>query len=1272
MMNNDNGLIYRNNTWTLRVEYLTLLGNGKLFEAEKDHDVGKKEEVTDMYIYTSKGVEKVSINTTMKDKKIEPSKNKRYQYLKDKITNVLKNQEKLKQNINEEGNLTRVYSTRENASGIDDTSDSRDLFFFDKSKNEISIVSSKQRGDEERQDNNESEIPTMEVTNVITPGEEFTQENPLFNKYEEEPSNNQLATKFITKKSKKCYVDADITDTLFIRSHIDDIIKGKKEKSMNSQTNRETCNQEMSEWECRNEDECSNIATFRTSPLHNKGHSRRIYKREKAEEDYVRIEDASLIHNDINSYENTSRVMNNDRNGEEDNLSSQLDILTSEIKKIKSKMKIINNKKHGKINTLNNKINILNNKLNDNNMNNLCNDISIANNKIDILINEKINKIYEQIIIYVNNLHDQLRKKCKEGIYSQLNPQLQNQIYRQINNIKMQVVNLHEQMNNHAYMQRSNKMFNQMHNHINNLSNQIGNQLYNQEKIEIPCQVENREAPHSRRSTEDQYTGHVRRKTGRHRRKEMEKHAEMSEEKHIEMCAEGYTELRDKRYMEIHPYYQMGNHVERKTDEHAENQTEERPSAGYQHSRSDVPTQYDREYNSEKMFLNVKNINKLENNWHMSDGSYEMPSECHAHRYSHSSKENHPSKYENGYACEGEDFYMVDGGHRDGHNVSNNTDNSLCVNEGGSAPSDETYSVHSKESQSGTHEMKGGSVKENEKKRKREKKIDKSTYNHYEQKKKLMELFGVNRKKGKNMLSYDSYKGKQLPMTNHQTFFNSGGSENEGFVNCRDVCSEEQANCGSNGPQSSGNNERENWEDGHDPQPSGIDEHGDWEDGNDTKPSGKDADGPYNDQKLLYLKHKLIQLNLYKMKKKKKDEKDRENFVVVEEKDTSKDVDNDFTNVTDEKSSFLQKKKIDCRRGVNKLKIITQDEYNSGNVKSNRTGNRKTKNIKNGVLHKLSDNDHTYEQHDDGDYKQEADYTYLYENNKKNDSFFKKKDNIKKGNDFLSMFKKLVPKKDEIQNVEKNQRSDNAYAGCHMSYISDMSDMSDLSHLSDTSDTGDASHTDEKSAHPRYQKRSEQERGEHADTHADKHADTNVDTHADTHADAHAHQTGVFFLVKEGKKYSNKRESRPHIYTTHKDDQFVTPPQGNAPSYHEDEEPKEERQKGGEEEKGEEVDVVNSKLDMHLDKGKKENKAKEDVKNVQLTNSFTIDQIYNYTVNYYSNINEGRKQGHPTNASSNPPLKNSKDMSVIDDYGSNKEFVKESLKKKYNFLSAKK
>ncbi|SCP06317.1 conserved Plasmodium protein, unknown function [Plasmodium ovale] len=1248
MMNNDNGLIYRNNTWTFRVEYLTLLGNGKLFEAEKDHDVEKKEEVTDMYIYTSKGVEKVSINTTMKDKKSEPSKSKRYQYLKDKITNVLKNQEKLKQNMNEDGNLTRVYATRANASGIDDTSDSRDLFFFDKSKNEISIVSSKQVGDEDRQNNNESEIPTMEVTNVITHGEEFTQENTLFNKYEEEPNNSQLTTNFITKKSKKCFVDADITDNLFIRSHIDDIIKEKKENSMNNQTNRETCNQEMSEWECRNKDECSNIATLHTSPSHNKGHSRGIYKREKAEEDYGRIEDVSLIHNDINPYEYTSRVTNNDRNEEEDNLSSQLDILTSEIKKIKNKMKIINNKKHGKINTLNNKINVLNNKLNDNNMNNLCNDISIANNKIDILINEKINKIYEQIIIYVNNLHDQLRKKCKEGIYSQLNPQLQNQIYRQINNIKMQVVNLHEQMNNHAYMQRSNKMFNQMNNHINNLSNQIENQLYNQEKIEIPCQVENREEPHSRRSTEDQYDGHVRRKTGRHRTKEMEKHSEMSEERHIEMRAEGYTELRDKKYMEIHPYYQMDKNIERKTDEHAKDQTKEHPSAGHQHNRSDAPTQYYREYNSEQNFLNVKNRNKLENNWHMSDGSYEMPSECHAHRYSHSSKENPPNKYENGYVCEEEDFYMVDGGHRDGRNVRNDMDNGLCANEACSVPSDETYSVRSKESRSYAHEMKGRNVKENEKKRKREKKIDKSTYNHYEQKKKLMELFGVNRKKGKNMLSYDSYNGKQLPMSNHQTFFNSGECENGGFVNCRDIISEEQANWGSNGPQSSGNDERGNWEDGHDLPPSGIDVHRDWEDGNDNKPCGKDADGPYNDQKLLYLKQKLIQLNLYKMKK--KDEKERGNSVMVEGKDTSKDVDNDFTNVADEKSSILQKKKIECRKGVNKLKIITQDEYDSGNVKSNRTGKSKTMYIKKGVWYKLSDTGHKHKQHDDGNYKQEADYTYLYENNKKNDSFFKKKDNIKKGNDFLSMFKKLVPKKDEIQNGEKNQHSDNAYAGCLMSYISDMSDMSDLSHLSDTSDTGDASHTNEKSEHPRYQKRAKKEHGEHADT--------------------HAHQTGFYFLVKEENKYSNKRESRPHIYTMHKDDKFVVPPQGNAPSYHE--EPKEGRQKGGEKEKGKEVDVVNSKLDMYLDKGKNENKAKEGVKNVQLTNSFTIDQIYNYTVNYYSNINEGRKQGHPTNASSNPPIKNSKDISVIDDYGSNKELVKESLKKKYNFLSAKK
>ncbi|SBT01676.1 hypothetical protein PMALA_082850, partial [Plasmodium malariae] len=144
-----------------RVEYLTLLGNGKLFENTKDQDEEKKNQVTDMYIYTSKGVEKVSINTSVKDKKKEENKNKRYQYLKDKITNVLKIQEKLKQNSTE-GNVLGQNVVQEgfdqggvllredglwNDLDIPGYTNAKDVITFDKSKNEINILSSKKSGE---------------------------------------------------------------------------------------------------------------------------------------------------------------------------------------------------------------------------------------------------------------------------------------------------------------------------------------------------------------------------------------------------------------------------------------------------------------------------------------------------------------------------------------------------------------------------------------------------------------------------------------------------------------------------------------------------------------------------------------------------------------------------------------------------------------------------------------------------------------------------------------------------------------------------------------------------------------------------------------------------------------------------------------------------------------------------------------------------------------------------------------------------------------------
>ncbi|VWU49766.1 conserved protein, unknown function, partial [Hepatocystis sp. ex Piliocolobus tephrosceles] len=138
-MNNDNDTLYRNNQWTLpnvcyfRFEYLASLGDEKYIPEKDNRDNEEKKTTTDMFIYTGQHVEKVSINTYIPSTQMHRNKLNRFQYLKEKISNVVKSKEQNKENIINEN----LYLNIEEIGN-------KENIFFDINKNEIKILNNKE------------------------------------------------------------------------------------------------------------------------------------------------------------------------------------------------------------------------------------------------------------------------------------------------------------------------------------------------------------------------------------------------------------------------------------------------------------------------------------------------------------------------------------------------------------------------------------------------------------------------------------------------------------------------------------------------------------------------------------------------------------------------------------------------------------------------------------------------------------------------------------------------------------------------------------------------------------------------------------------------------------------------------------------------------------------------------------------------------------------------------------------------------------------------
>ncbi|KJP88493.1 hypothetical protein AK88_01772 [Plasmodium fragile] len=567
-MKNDNAVVYKNNTWSIynnkpnapgnkkksRVEYLTQLGKGQLFDEAANENESKQSEVTDMYIYTGKGVEKVSINTATTEKKNEINKNKRYQYLKDKITNALKNQEKIKQNTNE----NEFPSASEN--------DPTDVFIFDKLKNEINILNSKGLNEEEYKKGTydptvdshpvegssfphtdgrttEDIFPGadvhVEATSFVTSnnvGEDFgyvrddvgippdqggyhhedenrEDEEPLYKKDERElaiqsedhthidddkrGTPNEAEPKeeasikpngeFFIYTEKCSDISSESDDEIYSESEVDppkwesQPERGNFMSRLDNQTrdikNRANFQRENFVKKCKN----GTQAVYKRGVYEGGSPQRQSLQRGWYEKGLYENSWSEESQGEYSSYKDPPRkhVANAHPREELHSVQKQMHQLNMQINNVKDKMNIINTKKNGIINVLNKKINILKNKLSDNYVNNINDDINIVNSQIDILFIKKINKMYKQVDSYVKNINDQIGKNLSthRTLEDNIDSALYSHIQRQISNIKVQVRNLHDQLNSHMYQQKSNKMFNQMNSQINNTNNQIGRHL---------------------------------------------------------------------------------------------------------------------------------------------------------------------------------------------------------------------------------------------------------------------------------------------------------------------------------------------------------------------------------------------------------------------------------------------------------------------------------------------------------------------------------------------------------------------------------------------------------------------------------------------------------------------------------------------------------------------------------------------------------------------------------------------------------------------------
>ncbi|SCM05588.1 conserved Plasmodium protein, unknown function [Plasmodium chabaudi chabaudi] len=463
-MKNDN-LIHKNNTWVLnnnkqnngitkkksRIEYLALLGKEKHFNKESNSQKGEKNEATDMYIYTNYGVEKVSINTVSNDKTNEANKSNRYQYLKEKINNAVKYQEKLKiERIEEQDN-----------SANHDENNVNDIFVFDRNKNEINIINP----NDISKTNNKNEID--DATSIILDNgknisEICTSQNSFFlscdNKNEENGHSNKTKVNIFydTPSEKNNNIDKRIEEFFQSEKIISKTNANHKNalKTNNIPVNKQA-NKEPIEMVSINNKE-NNITTmckcnegFKEDDSYNNCNNRDKY--------YDSDSKSRQSHNCENSF----------------NVHKEMNSLSNKMQNLNKIIEEINNKKHVKTNILNNKISSWDIRMCENQTNNINNEINVLNSKIYNLYNEKINKIYEQITQDICKLNNQIIKVIKSGEYNEIIKSFNSKIHNQTNNIKMQIGHLQDQVDNYLLMQKSGKLFNKINDCINNLNNQI-------------------------------------------------------------------------------------------------------------------------------------------------------------------------------------------------------------------------------------------------------------------------------------------------------------------------------------------------------------------------------------------------------------------------------------------------------------------------------------------------------------------------------------------------------------------------------------------------------------------------------------------------------------------------------------------------------------------------------------------------------------------------------------------------------------------------------
>ncbi|CAD2107372.1 hypothetical protein YYG_00779 [Plasmodium vinckei petteri] len=457
-MKNDS-LIHKNNTWVLnnnkqnngvtkkksRVEYLALLG--KENNSQKDEE----NEATDMYIYTNYGVEKVSINTASNDKKNEANKSNRYQYLKEKINNAVKHQEKLKNEQIEE----RDNSVNHEENNVND------IFVFDRNKNEINIINA----NDISKMNNKNEIDdatSIVLDNCKNISEIYTSQNSFVlscdNKDEENghSNKNKVNIFYDTSSEKNNNIDKRIEEVFQSEKTISKTIPNHKNKlktnniSVNKQVNKEPI--EMVS--IKNKE--NNITVM------DKGN-------ESFKEDYP-----NNNCNNRDKYYDTDSTSRQSHNCENNfNGDKEMNSLSNKMQNLNKLIEEINNKKLVKINILNNKISSLDIRMCENQNNNINNEINILNSKIYNLYNEKINKIHEQITQNIRKLNKQIIKVIKNGEYNEIIKSFNSKIHDQTNNIKMQIRHLQDQVDNYLLMQKSGNLFNKINDCINNLNNQI-------------------------------------------------------------------------------------------------------------------------------------------------------------------------------------------------------------------------------------------------------------------------------------------------------------------------------------------------------------------------------------------------------------------------------------------------------------------------------------------------------------------------------------------------------------------------------------------------------------------------------------------------------------------------------------------------------------------------------------------------------------------------------------------------------------------------------